>query len=127
LSELNEKGEAEILLEIGIRSKEKKRIDSLLNDLHSGSSLADFSYFLFETAAKNEVRVVEISEIQKSKNTFCKVTGSYLSLVKYVRDVEKNILAYTIESATFYTEKERRSQKEFLYLELRFSKFMKDE
>lgn len=127
LEELNFIGQDELLYEINLKTKEKKRIDSLMNQLKSGSSIADFSGHIFNGASKSRVDVAEISELNALRGYAVKLNGRYINLVKFVRYVEQTMLAFQLRSATFYTETDRRTKEEFLYLELTLEKVAEDE
>lgn len=127
LSGINAKSDSQIIREIAQRTQIKKQIDSVLTVLNQDGSSTELINMLFDQADKNNLGIIGLEESKTNQQTAAvsynvKVSGAYVNLVKYLRSVESKIYSAQIESVNIYSEIDRKTKEENLYMEVILSK-----
>ena len=125
LTILTGKSEAMIIQEIGLQTRKKQQIDSLLSQLQTGASNVETINRLFDMAEDHSLSVHGLVD-QNKKTTVplykLRVEGYYISFVKFLRNIESTIFDVKIESVVIFTERDRKTKKEHLFMEVIFRK-----
>ena len=125
LTILTGKSEATIIQEIGLQTRKKQRIDSLLSQLETGASNVETINRLFVISEDHGLSVHGLVDQNKKSNAplyKLRVEGYYINFVKFLRNMESTIFDVKIESIVVFTERDRKTKKEHLFMEVIFRK-----